>query len=80
MWSLLDYKAFQRMVEVGYFSQKTHVEYDCGAKQLRGLSLSLHAQRMGEGKVITKTLRRMNGKNWFRTPRTRCSGRSPASK
>ena len=52
MWSLLDYKAFQRMVEVGYFSQKTHVEYDCGAKQLRGLSLSLHAQRMGEGKVI----------------------------
>lgn len=52
MWSLLDYKDFQRMVEVGYFSQKAQVEYDCAEKQLRGLSLSLHAGKMGEGKVI----------------------------
>lgn len=52
MWSLLDYKAFQRMVEVGYFSQKAHVEYDCADKRLRGLSVSLHAEKMGEGKVI----------------------------
>jgi hypothetical protein len=28
MWSLLDYKAFHRMVEVGYFSQKAQAEYD----------------------------------------------------
>ena len=52
MWSLLDYKAFQRMVEVGYFSHKTEVEYDCAEPQSRGLSLFLHAEKMGEGKVI----------------------------
>jgi hypothetical protein len=52
MWSLLDYKAFQRMVEVGYFSQKAQFEYDCKDKQVRGLTLSLHAEHMGEGKVI----------------------------
>lgn len=52
MWSLLDYKAFQRMVEVGYFSHKAHVEYDCAEPRLRGLSLALHAEKMGEGKVI----------------------------
>ncbi len=52
MWSLLDYKAFQRMVEVGYFSQKSLVEYDCREKQTRGLLVSLHAEHMGEGKVI----------------------------
>jgi surface-adhesin protein E len=51
-WSLLDYKAFQRMVEVGYFSQKALVEYDCAERKARGLSLSLHAEHMGEGKVI----------------------------
>lgn len=52
MWSMLDYKSFQRMVEVGYFSQKAQVEYDCAARRLRGLSVSLHAEKMGEGKVI----------------------------
>ena len=52
MWSLLDYKSFQRMVEVGYFSQKSQVEYDCAERRLRGLSVSLHAEKMGEGKVI----------------------------
>jgi hypothetical protein len=52
MWSLFDYKAFQRMVEVGYFSQKALVEYDCAKRKARSLSLSLHADHMGEGKVI----------------------------
>jgi hypothetical protein len=52
LWSLLDYKDFQRMVEVGYFSQKSLVEYDCAGRQARGLTLSLHAEHMGEGKVI----------------------------
>jgi hypothetical protein len=52
MWSLLDYKSFQRMVEVGYFSQKAQVEYDCTERKARGLSLSLHAEHMGQGKVI----------------------------
>src|SRR4029079_4886562 len=33
MWSLLDYKDYQRMVEVGYFSQKTQVEYDCSERK-----------------------------------------------
>jgi hypothetical protein len=52
MWILIDYKAFQRMVEVGYFSHKTEVEYDCFEPQSRGLSLFLHAEKMGGGKVI----------------------------
>jgi hypothetical protein len=52
LWSLLDHKDFQRMVEVGYFSQKTLVEYDCAERKARGLSLTLTAGHMGEGKVI----------------------------
>jgi hypothetical protein len=52
MSSLLDYKDFQRMVEVGYFSQKTQAEYDCKERKLRALTLSLHAEHMGAGKVI----------------------------
>jgi len=52
MWSLLDYNDFQRMVEVGYFSQKSLVEYDCKAGQTRGLNVALHAEHMGNGKVI----------------------------
>lgn len=52
MWTLLDYNAFQRMVEVGYFSQKVQAEYDCKEKKFRGLTLSLHAEHMGEGKII----------------------------
>jgi len=52
MASLLDYKDFQRMVEVGYFSQKSLGEYDCTDKKVRGLAASLHEGRMGEGKVI----------------------------
>ena len=52
MWSLLDYNAFQRMVEVGYFSQKAQVEYDCAEPRLRVLSLALHAEKMGQGKMI----------------------------
>jgi len=52
MWSLLDSQNFRRLVEVGYFSQKTHTEYDCATPRLRGLSLSLHSEKMGEGKVI----------------------------
>jgi len=52
MWSLLDYKVFQRMVEVGYFSRKVRAEYDCAEPRSRGMSLSLHAEKMGQGKVI----------------------------
>jgi hypothetical protein len=52
MWSVLNYKAFQRMVEVGYFSQKAQVEYDCEEPRSRGLTLSLHTEKMGEGKVV----------------------------
>jgi hypothetical protein len=52
MTSLVDYKSFQRMVEVGYFSQKTLAEYDCAGRRFRGLSVALHAEKMGDGKVI----------------------------
>jgi len=52
MSSLLDYKDFQRMVEVGYFSQKTEVEYDCAGHRARALNMSLHAEHMGAGKTV----------------------------
>jgi Surface-adhesin protein E len=52
MWSVLDYKDFQRMVEVGYFSQKTQTEFDCAERRFRGLNLSFRAGHMGEGEVI----------------------------
>ncbi len=52
MWSILDYGTFQRMVEVGYFSQKSHNEYDCAGRRMRGLHTTLHAEHMGAGAVI----------------------------
>jgi len=52
MWSILDHKTFQRMVEVGYFSQKSHNEYDCAGSRMRGLHTALHAEHMGAGAVI----------------------------
>jgi hypothetical protein len=52
MWSVLDYKSFQRMVEVGYFSQKAEIEFDCAERKFRGLRVALHAEHMGEGKAI----------------------------
>ena len=52
MNSVLDYKSFQRMVEVGYFSQRTRVEYDCAERRFRRLDVSLHAEPMGAGKII----------------------------
>jgi hypothetical protein len=52
MWWLLDYASFQRMVEVGYFSQKTRTEFDCVQRRTRMLELSLRAEHMGEGKAI----------------------------
>jgi len=52
MDSLFDQRDFQRMVEVGYFSQKVRAEYDCMDRRIRRLSVSLHAGHMGEGKVI----------------------------
>jgi hypothetical protein len=52
MPSLLDYKSYQRMVEVGYYSQKSRVEYDCAAPRMRGLYVALHAEKLGEGKII----------------------------
>ena len=35
LWSMLDYKSFQRMVEVGYFSQKVQIEFDCAERKSR---------------------------------------------
>jgi hypothetical protein len=52
MWWLLDYTSFQRMVEVGYFSQKARSEFDCAQRRARILELSLRAEHMGEGKAI----------------------------
>jgi hypothetical protein len=52
MWLLFDYKDFQRMVEVGYFSQKHQAEFDCKQTRYRVLTLLLHAEHMGLGKVI----------------------------
>ncbi len=52
MSSLVDYKSFQRMVEVGYFSQTLRTEYDCQSQKSRGLARTLHAEHLGQGKVI----------------------------
>lgn len=52
MQSIFDHKAFQRMVEVGYYSHKSKIEYDCAERRFRGLHLSLHSDPMGEGKEI----------------------------
>ncbi|MEO8163928.1 MAG: surface-adhesin E family protein [Betaproteobacteria bacterium] len=52
MSSLVDYKSFQRMVEVGYFSQTLRAEYDCQSPKSRGLARTLHSEHMGQGKVI----------------------------
>lgn len=52
MNSVFDFKTFQRMVEVGYFSQTTRVEYDCAQRRFRGIDLALHEEPMGAGKVI----------------------------
>ena len=38
--------------QVGYFSQKSHVEYDCAGRRMRGLHTALHAEHMGAGAVI----------------------------
>jgi hypothetical protein len=52
MWWVLDYASYQRMVEVGYFSQKSRSEFDCGQRRVRTLELSLRAEHMGEGKAV----------------------------
>jgi hypothetical protein len=52
MWWVLDYANYQRMVEVGYFSQKTRSEFDCAQRRVRNLELSLRAEHMGEGKAV----------------------------
>jgi hypothetical protein len=52
MWWLVDYSSFQRMVEVGYYSQKTHSEFDCSQRRTRTLTLSLRKEHMGEGEAI----------------------------
>lgn len=52
MWSLVNHKDFQRMVEVGYYSQKARMEYDCQGKRMRSLAQSFHAGAMGEGNVV----------------------------
>ncbi len=52
MWSLVNHKDFQRMVEVGYYSHKSHAEYDCAGKRVRGLAQSFHSAAMGEGNVV----------------------------
>jgi hypothetical protein len=52
MWWLFDHARFQRMVEVGYFSRKSHTEFDCVQPRARLLAVSLREQHMGEGGAI----------------------------
>ena len=46
---LLDYRNFQRMVEVGYWSKQAVSEFDCAQRRTRNLSVSLRAEHMGQG-------------------------------
>lgn len=52
MTTLVEHSRFQRMVEVGYFSQKFVVQYDCKGNRARRLAQTFHAGHMGEGAVI----------------------------
>lgn len=52
MPALVEFSRFQRMVEVGYFSQRFVHEYDCPARRSRRMSQLFHAGHMGEGSVI----------------------------
>lgn len=52
MASLVDFSRFQRMVEVGYFSQRFVHEYDCAQRRARRLNQTFHAGHMGEGAAI----------------------------
>jgi hypothetical protein len=49
---LLDYSSFRRMVEVGYFSQRTRAEFDCREARMRVLDVALLADHMGQGKEV----------------------------
>lgn len=51
LW-VLDYHAFQRMVEVGYHSRRTVSEFDCTQSRWRAIDLSLRAEHMGEGTAV----------------------------
>jgi hypothetical protein len=52
IWSLLDFKTIQRVVEGSYLSQMAQQEYDCEAYTYRTLYGSLHSGNMGGGQVI----------------------------
>lgn len=52
MASLVEFSRFQRMVEVGYFSQKFLHEYDCAKRRVRRLSQVFHAGHMADGAAI----------------------------
>jgi hypothetical protein len=52
MWWMFDHVRFQRMVEVGYFSRRSHTEFDCTEPRSRLLEVSLREQHMGEGSAI----------------------------
>lgn len=52
MVSMVEFSRFQRMVEVGYFSQKLMFEYDCESSRYRRYAQVFHAGHMGEGSAV----------------------------
>lgn len=54
MWSLFDYKAVQTDLEFRYLSIVQRYEYDCDNKTKNLLDVSLYAQNMGVGEVVTQ--------------------------
>lgn len=52
MWTLNDFKTIQNAQGALYWSVKTHYEFDCIKFESRGLLLSVHSEKMGEGEEM----------------------------
>jgi hypothetical protein len=52
IWEMKDYNTAQMNDGEPYMSQRTQNEYDCKERRSRILTLSLHSENMGGGKVI----------------------------
>lgn len=49
---LYDFKNFQKLSGIKYFSRKTQVEYNCMTEQSRTLEINDYSSSMGNGKLV----------------------------
>lgn len=65
MWSLVDLKTAEHEGQKQYMSIKSQIEYDCKARQMRGLFTSIHSENMGKGILVGYDT---NTYNWMPVP------------